>query len=51
MRLTAGQGTYVAPDTVTQELAAASGTVDYLAYFVTPQGRAFETNVTSAPPG
>jgi quercetin dioxygenase-like cupin family protein len=48
-RLSAGQGTYVDPDTVTQELAGSS-TV-YLAYFVTPQGHAFETDVTSAPPG
>jgi quercetin dioxygenase-like cupin family protein len=51
VRLTAGQGTYVAPDTVTQELDAGIGAVDYLAFFVTSQGRPFETDVTSAPPG
>jgi quercetin dioxygenase-like cupin family protein len=51
VRLTAGQATYVAPGSATQELAAASSTVDYLAYFVTPQGQAFETVVTSEPLG
>jgi quercetin dioxygenase-like cupin family protein len=50
VRLSAGQGTYVVPDTTTQELASGSGTVDYLAYFVTRQGIAFETDVSSAPP-
>lgn len=51
VQLTAGQGTSVSPNTVTQELAVGSGKLDYLAYFVTPQGRPFETDVTSAPPG
>lgn len=50
VRLSAGQGSYVAPDTTTQELAGGSGAVDYLSYFVTRQGVAFETDVRSAPP-
>lgn len=51
VRLTPGQGVYVAPATATQELAATSGPVEYLAYFVTLQGRTFETDLTSAPRG
>jgi quercetin dioxygenase-like cupin family protein len=48
-QLIAGEGTSVVHDAVTQELAAGSGTVAYLAFFVTPQGAPFETDVTSAP--
>jgi quercetin dioxygenase-like cupin family protein len=51
VQLIAGEGTPVTPGTVTQELAAGSSKVDYLAYFVTPQGAPFETVVTSAPSG
>jgi hypothetical protein len=43
------RGTYVAPETVTQELDAGSGNVDYLAFFVTPQGAPIETYATSPP--
>jgi quercetin dioxygenase-like cupin family protein len=51
VQLIAGEGTSVAPATVTQELAAGRGKVEYLAFFVTPQAAPFETGVTSAPPG
>jgi quercetin dioxygenase-like cupin family protein len=50
VQLNAGEGQYVAPGTVTQELAAGSSEVVYLAFFVTPPVP-FETDVTSAPSG
>jgi quercetin dioxygenase-like cupin family protein len=49
VQLNAGEGTSVAPATATQELAGASTKVVYLAFFVTPDGVPFESNVTSAP--
>jgi quercetin dioxygenase-like cupin family protein len=49
VQLNAGEGTSVPPATATQELAGASSKVVYLAFFVTPDGVPFETNVTSAP--
>ncbi len=49
VQLIAGEGTSVAPATATQELAAGSSKAVYLAFFVTPQGAPFETDVTSAP--
>jgi quercetin dioxygenase-like cupin family protein len=48
VQLSAGQGTYVPPGVVSQELAA-GGAVSYLAFFVTPQGQAFETLVSTPP--
>jgi quercetin dioxygenase-like cupin family protein len=51
VQLMAGEGTSVAPGTVSQELAAGSGHVDYMAFFVTPQAAPFETDVASAPSG
>jgi quercetin dioxygenase-like cupin family protein len=48
VQLIAGEGTSVAPATATQELAAGSSKVVYLAFFVTPPGP-IETDVTSAP--
>ena len=51
VQLPLGQATYVAPQTLTQEVATGSQKVDYLAYFVTQQGKPFETDATSAPPG
>ena len=49
VQLNAGEGTSVARATATQELAGASSKVVYLAFFVTPDGVPFETNVASAP--
>jgi quercetin dioxygenase-like cupin family protein len=49
VQLNAGEGTPVAPATATQERAGASAKVVYLAFFVTPDGVPFETNVASAP--
>lgn len=46
--LDAGQGVYVGPGTVSQELAA-GGAATYLAFFVTEQDQAFETLVSSTP--
>jgi quercetin dioxygenase-like cupin family protein len=51
VQLIAGEGTSVAPGIVTQELAAGTSKVDYLAFFVTPQAARFETDVASAPSG
>jgi hypothetical protein len=51
VQLPLGQATYVVPQTLTQEVATGSQKVDYLAYFVTQQGKPFETDATSAPPG
>jgi quercetin dioxygenase-like cupin family protein len=51
VQLPAGQATYVPAHTLTQELAAGAGKVDYLAYFITEHGTAFETDSTSATPG
>ena len=48
LQVPAGQGTFVAPNTVTQELAD-GGAATYLAFFVNPVGRAIETIVTSPP--
>lgn len=48
-QLIPGEGTSVVPGAVTQELAGGSGPVAYLAFFVTPQGAPFETDVTRAP--
>jgi quercetin dioxygenase-like cupin family protein len=48
MQLIAGEGTSVVPGVATQEIAAGSSTVVYLAYFVTPVGAPFETAVTNA---
>jgi uncharacterized RmlC-like cupin family protein len=50
VQLNAGEGQYVPPGTVTQELDAGSSEVVYLAFFATPPGP-FETDVTSAPSG
>jgi quercetin dioxygenase-like cupin family protein len=47
-RLQPDQGLYVPPDTVTQELAGADPTT-YLAFFVTREGRPFETESDRAP--
>jgi quercetin dioxygenase-like cupin family protein len=44
----AGQGAYVPANTVTQELAG-SGAVTYLAFFVSPEGKAFETLSSTVP--
>jgi quercetin dioxygenase-like cupin family protein len=49
MQLIAGEGTSVAPGVATQEIAAGSSTVVYLAYFVTPVGAPFETDITNVP--
>ena len=49
LQLNAGEGTPVNPATASQELAGASNKVVYLAFFVTPDGVPFETDVTSAP--
>jgi quercetin dioxygenase-like cupin family protein len=49
VELTAGSGTYVAPGSATQEVAAGTSTVEYLAFFVTEQGKPFETALTSVP--
>lgn len=44
-----GAGDYVAPGSATQEVAAGSSKVDYLAFFVTEAGKPFETALTSVP--
>jgi hypothetical protein len=49
MVVSAGSGTYVAPASATQEVAAGSSKVDYLAFFATEQGKPFETELTAAP--
>lgn len=49
LELTAGSGTYVAPGSATQEVSSGSSKVDYLAFFVTEQGKPFETALTSVP--
>jgi quercetin dioxygenase-like cupin family protein len=49
-RLPAGQAIYVPAHTLTQEVAVGAQKVDYLAYFITQHGTAFETDATSAPP-
>jgi hypothetical protein len=49
MELSAGSGTYVAQASATQEVAAGSSKVDYLAFLVTEQGKPFETELTAAP--
>jgi len=51
IHLTADEGAYVNPNTVTQEVAAGGSTVHYLAFFVTAEGMAFETDVDTPPPG
>jgi mannose-6-phosphate isomerase-like protein (cupin superfamily) len=51
VQLPAGQATYVPAHTLTQELAVGAQKVDYLAYFITEHGTAFETDATSTPPG
>ena len=51
VQLPAGQATYVPAHTLTQELAVGGAKVDYLAYFITEHGTAFETDSSSAPPG
>jgi quercetin dioxygenase-like cupin family protein len=50
VQLPAGQATYVPAHTLTQEVAVGSQKVDYLAYFITEHGTAFETDSTSVPP-
>jgi quercetin dioxygenase-like cupin family protein len=42
-------GDYIAPGSATQEIAAGSSKVDYLAFFVTEAGKPFETALTSVP--
>ena len=51
VQLPAGQATYVPAHTLTQEVAVGSQKVDYLAFFITQHGTAFETDASSAPPG
>ena len=50
VQLPAGQATYVPAHTLTQELAVGQKS-DYLAYFITQHGTAFETDKATAPPG
>ncbi len=50
-QLIAGQGTSIIPNTATQEIASGSGSVEYLAFYLTPQGTPFETAVSSVPAG
>jgi quercetin dioxygenase-like cupin family protein len=49
VELAAGSGDYINPDSATQEIAAGSSKVVYLAYFVTEAGKPFETALTSVP--
>jgi quercetin dioxygenase-like cupin family protein len=51
VQLPAGQAIYVPAHTLRQELAVGGQKTDYLAYFITQHGTAFETDATSAPPG
>ncbi len=51
VQLPAGQAAYVPAHTLTQELATGGQKADYLAYFITQHGVAFETDSVTAPSG
>jgi len=51
VHLVPGEGTYLAPDIPTQEIAAASAGASYLVYVVIAVGRAFATDLDAAPAG
>lgn len=48
-QLTTGGGTSFVPNTATQEIASGSAGAEYLAFFLTPQGAPFETDMSSVP--